>query len=202
MELPQMEIEDNAQIIQDKIGTPTLRRSSKRKIVLAKEYHQSTGVVKPRTRLSKLKVYPLEKEALEAIVQLIEYPPEPSPETDQGPKTNQAQILKDANRQLKEVQEKNQKLHQENATLSQHLSSQMDELAEECNHLKRNIRKKMIQRKQFIYIYKKNLSFRADNRKLIEDIYLAKNMLSNKNLAIFLKETTSPSSSKKELDVV
>jgi hypothetical protein len=54
----------------------------------------------------------------------------------------------------------------------------------------------MIQRKQLVNMYKQNLSLREDNRKLAEDIYLAKNMLSKKNLAIFLKETTSPSSSK------
>jgi inosine-uridine nucleoside N-ribohydrolase len=114
----QMEIEDNPQTIQVKIGTPALRRSSRRKLVLAEESHQSTEVIKPRTRLSKLKVSPLEKEALEAIVQLSESPPESAPETDQGPKTNWAQLLKDADRQLKEVQEKNQKLHQENVTLN------------------------------------------------------------------------------------
>jgi hypothetical protein len=173
------------------------KRSSRRKLVLAEESHQSTEIIKPRTRLSRLKVSPLEKEALEAIVQLSESPPESAPETDQGPKTNWAQLFKDADRQLKEVQEKNQKLHQENVTLNRQLSSQIDELAGECNQLKRNIRKKMIQRKQLVNVYKQNLSLREDNRKLVEDIYLAKNMLSKKNLAIFLKETTSPSSSKK-----
>jgi hypothetical protein len=196
MELPQMEIEDNAQTIQVKIGTPSLRRSSRRKLVLAEESHQKTEVIKPRTRLSKLKVSPLEKEALEAIVQLRESPSEPSPETVQGPKTNRAQLLKNADRQLKEVQEKNQKLHQENVTLNQQLSSQMDELVEECNQLKRNIRKKVIQRKQLINMYKQNLHLREDNKKLTKDLYLAKNMLSKKNLAIFLKEITSTSSPK------
>jgi hypothetical protein len=80
--------------------------------------------------------------------------------------------------------------------LVDNLSSQIDELAGECNQLKRNIRKKMIQRKQLVNVYKQNLSLRADNRKLVEDLYLAKNMLSKKNLAIFLKETTSSSSPK------
>ena len=54
----------------------------------------------------------------------------------------------------------------------------------------------MIQRKQLVNVYKHNLRMRADNRNLDEDLYLAKNMLSKKNLAIFLKETTSPSSPK------
>jgi hypothetical protein len=98
MELPQMEIEDNPQTVQVKIGTPALRRSSRRKLVLAEESHQSTEVIKPRTRLSKFRVSPLEKEALEAIVQLSESPPESAPETDQGPKTNWAQLLKDADK--------------------------------------------------------------------------------------------------------
>jgi hypothetical protein len=79
-----------------------------------------------------------------AIVQLSECPPESVPETDQGPKANWAQLLKDADRQLKEFQEKNWKLHQENVTLNRQLLIQIDELAGECNQLKRNIRKKMI----------------------------------------------------------
>jgi hypothetical protein len=54
----------------------------------------------------------------------------------------------------------------------------------------------MIQRKQLVNIYKQNLSLRAENRKLAEHLYLAKNMLSKKNLAIFLKEITSSSSPK------
>ena len=83
-----MEIEDNPQSVHVKMGTPTLRNSSRRKLVLTEESHQSTKVIKPRTRLSKLKVSPLEKEALEAIVQLSEYPPDPAPEIDKGPKTN------------------------------------------------------------------------------------------------------------------
>jgi hypothetical protein len=51
MELSQMEIKDNPQTAQDKIGTPDLRRSSRRKIVIAEESHQSIEVIKPRTRL-------------------------------------------------------------------------------------------------------------------------------------------------------
>jgi hypothetical protein len=42
-------------------------------------------------------------------------------------------------------------------------------------------------------MYKQNLSLRSYNIKLSEDVYLAKNMLSKKNLAIFLKETSSSS---------
>jgi predicted RNase H-like nuclease (RuvC/YqgF family) len=168
----------------------------RRKLVLAEDSLPSTDVVKPRARLSRFKVSPLEKEALEAIVQLSESPPESAPETEQGPKDNWAKLFKDADRQLKEVQEKNQRLHQENVTLGRQLSSQIDELAGECNQLKRNIRKKMIQRKQLVNVYKQNLSLREENRKLAEDLYLAKNMLSKKNLAIFLKEITSSSSPK------
>jgi hypothetical protein len=193
MELPPMEIEDNPQSIQTRIDAPTLRKSSRRKLVLAEDSHPSTDVIKPRARLSRFIVSPLEKEALEAIVQLSESPPESATETDQEPKDYWAQLFKDADRQLKEVQEKNQKLHQENVTLGSQLSSQIDELAGECNQLKKNIRNKMILRKQLVNVYKQNLGLGADNRKLAEDLYLAKNMLSKKNLAIFLKETTSSS---------
>jgi hypothetical protein len=139
-----MEIEDNPQTIQVKIDSPALIRSSRRKLVPTKEYHQSIKVIKPRTRFSKFRVSPLEKEAFEAIVQLSESPLESTRETDQGPKTNWAQLIKDADRQLKEVQEKNQKPYQENVTLNRQLSIQIDELAGECTQLKRNIRKNMI----------------------------------------------------------
>jgi hypothetical protein len=76
VELPPLEIEDNPQTIQAKTGTPALRKHSRRKIVLAKEYYQGIEVINPKTRLSRLKFSPLEKEALEAIVQLSESPPE------------------------------------------------------------------------------------------------------------------------------
>jgi hypothetical protein len=142
VELPPMEIEDNPPTIQARVDTPALRRSSRRKLVLAEESLPSSDVVKPRARLSRFKVSPLEKEALEAIVQLSESPPESAPETEQGPRENWAKLFKDADRQLKEVQEKNQRLHQENVTLGRQLSSQIDELAGECNQLKKNIRKR------------------------------------------------------------
>jgi TolA-binding protein len=127
---------------------------------------------------------------------LSESPPESAPETKKGPKENWAKLFKDVDRQLKEVQEKNQRLHQENVTLNRQLSSQIDELSGDCNQLKRNIKKNMIQRKQLVNVYKQNLSLGEKNRKLAEDLYLAKNMLSKKNLAIFLKETNSSSSPK------
>jgi hypothetical protein len=41
-------------------------------------------------------------------------------------------------------------------------------------------------------MYKKNLSLRSSNKKLAEDAYLEKNMLSKENMEIFLKETSSP----------
>jgi hypothetical protein len=103
---------------------------------------------------------------LEAIVQLSESPLKSALETEQGHRENWAKLFKDTDRQLKEVREKNQRLHQENITLGRQLSSQIDELAGECNQLKKNIRKKMIQRKQLVNIYKQNLSLRAENRKL------------------------------------
>ena len=70
-------------------------------------------MVKPSAKLSKFKSSPLEKEALEAIVQLRESPLEPASEADQGPREDWAQLFKEADNQLKEVQEKNKKLHQE-----------------------------------------------------------------------------------------
>ena len=54
----------------------------------------------------------------------------------------------------------------------------------------------MIQRKELVNVYKENLSLRVENRKLFEDLYLAKKILRKKNLAIFLKEITSSSSPK------
>jgi hypothetical protein len=196
MELPPMEIEDNPPTIQDRVDTPSLRRSSRRNLVLTEESLPRSDVVKTRSRLSRFKVSPLEKEALEAIVQLSESPPESSPETEKGPRENWDKLFKYADRQLKEVQEKNQRLYKENFTLGRQLSSQIDELAGECNHLKKNIRKKMIQRKQLVNIYKQNLSLREENKKLEEHLYLAKNILSKKNFAIFLKDITSSSSPK------
>jgi hypothetical protein len=44
---------------------------------------------------------------LEAIVQLRESPPEPTPEAEQGPREKWAKLFKDADNQLKEVEEKN-----------------------------------------------------------------------------------------------
>jgi hypothetical protein len=54
----------------------------------------------------------------------------------------------------------------------------------------------MIQRKQLVNVYKQNLSLRVENKKLVEDLYLAKSMLSKKNFSIFFKETASSSSLK------
>jgi len=59
VDLPPMDIEDNHQPIQARIDTPSLRRSSRRKLVLAEDSHPSTDVVKPRARLSRFKVSPL-----------------------------------------------------------------------------------------------------------------------------------------------
>jgi hypothetical protein len=92
---------------------------------------------------------------------LSESPPKSSPETEQEPKDNWAKLFKDADIKLKEVQEKNQRLHQENVTLGRQLSSQIDELAGECNQLNKNMRKKMIQRKQLVNVYKWNLILRS-----------------------------------------
>ena len=64
-------------------------------------------MVEPRDKLLKFKDSPLEKEALEAIVQLRESPPEPTSEAEQGPREDWAQLFKEADRQLKEVQDKN-----------------------------------------------------------------------------------------------
>jgi hypothetical protein len=74
----------------------------------------------------------------------------------------------------------------------------MGELADECTKLRKSIRRKGIQRTQLVNMYKQNIILRAANRKLTKHIYLAKTMLSKKNLAIFLEETTSPSSSKQD----
>jgi septal ring factor EnvC (AmiA/AmiB activator) len=191
-----MEIEDNSPIIQSTVDTPVLRRSSRRKLVLSEEFVPSSEMVEPSDKLSKFKASPLEKEALEAIVQLRDSPPEPTSEAEQGPKEDWDKLFKETDNQLREVQEKNHKLHQENITLGRQLTSQVNELAEECNQLKKNIIRKRVQKKQLANIYKQNLILREENRRLTENLYLAKNMLSKKNLAIFLKEI-SPASSPK-----
>jgi hypothetical protein len=80
-----MEIEDNPPIIQSIVDTPVIRRSSRRKIVLSEEFVPSSEIVEPSDKLSKFKASPLESEALEAIVQLRESPPEPTSEVEQGP---------------------------------------------------------------------------------------------------------------------
>jgi hypothetical protein len=75
-----MEIEDNPPIIQAEIDTLVLRRYSRRKLVLVEESIPSSDMVKPSANLLKFKASPLEKEALEAIVQLRVSPPEPTSE--------------------------------------------------------------------------------------------------------------------------
>jgi hypothetical protein len=68
VELPHMEIEDNPPIIQAKVDTPALRRSSRRNLVLVEEFLPSNDMVKPSAKLSRFRASPLENEALEAIV--------------------------------------------------------------------------------------------------------------------------------------
>jgi hypothetical protein len=89
-----MEIEDNPPNIQARIDTPALRGSSRRKLVLAEESIPSSDMVNPTIKLSKFKASPLEKETLEAIVQLRESPPELAPEAEQGPRENWAKLLR------------------------------------------------------------------------------------------------------------
>jgi septal ring factor EnvC (AmiA/AmiB activator) len=127
---------------------------------------------------------------------LRDSPLEPTSEAEKRPKEDWDKLFKETNSHLREVQEKNQKLHQENITLGRQLTSQVNELAEECNQLKKNIRRKRVQKKKLANIYKQNLSLRAENRRLTEHLYLAKNMLSKNNLAIFLKEIAPASSPK------
>ena len=81
-------------------------------------------LVKPRINLPKLKVSPLEKEALEAIVQLSESPSKPlqsSPETLSSKKKKDKLLAAQA--EIKILKEKNQVLKQKNATLSNHLTT-------------------------------------------------------------------------------
>jgi hypothetical protein len=101
-------------------------------------------MVEPSDKLSKFKASPLEKKALEAIVQLRDSPPDPASEAKQRPKEDWDKLFKETKSHLREVQEKNQKLHQENITLGRQLTSQVNELAEECNQLKKNIRRKRV----------------------------------------------------------
>jgi hypothetical protein len=95
VEIPQMEIEDNPPIIQSTVDTLVLRISSMRKLVLSEEFVPSSEMVEPSDKLSKFKYSPLEKEALEAIFQLRDSPPEPSSEAEQGPKEDWAQLFKE-----------------------------------------------------------------------------------------------------------
>jgi hypothetical protein len=122
--------------------------------------------------------------------------PEPTLEAAKSPKEDWAKLFKEIDSQLREVKENNHKLHQKNITLGRQLTSQVNELAEECNQLKKSIRRKRVQKKQLANIYQQNLILRVENRRLTENLYLAKNMLSKKNLAIFLKEIASSSSPK------
>ena len=140
----------------------------------------------------------MEKEALKAIVQLKELPSKPMKLSHEvmSSKSKKDKLLA-AQAEIKTLKEKNQVLKQKNVTLSSHLTTQMGEMAEECTKPRKSIKRKWIQRIHIVNMYNQNLSLREDNRKLAKDIYLAKSMLSKKNLAIFLKETTSPSYSKK-----
>jgi arsenate reductase-like glutaredoxin family protein len=93
-------------------------------------------LVKPRIKLPKLKVSPLEKEALEAIVQLSESPSNPlhsSPETFSSKKNKDK--LVSSQEEIKILKEKNQVLKQKNATLRNQLTTHMGELADECTKL-------------------------------------------------------------------
>jgi hypothetical protein len=71
------------------------------------------------------------------------------------------------------------------------IKGHMADIDVQFTRLKRDVKKKDIQRAQLVSMYKKNLSLRSSNIKLAEDVYLAKNMLSKKNLKIFLNETFS-----------
>jgi len=98
-----MEIEDNPPIIQDEIDTPILKRSSRGNVVLAEDSIPSSDMVNPSAKLLNFKASPLEKEALEAIVQLRESPPELALEAEKGRREYWAQLFKEADSQLKEV---------------------------------------------------------------------------------------------------
>jgi hypothetical protein len=125
-----MEVDDDIQIIEIKTGVPAPRRSSRNKLTIVEQSHQEIELIKPRTKLPKLKVSPLEKEALKAIVQLKESPPKP---LQLSPKVMSSKRKKDkllaAQAEIKTLKEKNQVLKQKNATLSSHLTTQMGELA-------------------------------------------------------------------------
>jgi hypothetical protein len=135
-----MEVEENLPIIQSTVDTLVLRRSYRRNLVLSEDFVPSSEMVEPSDKLSKFKASPLEMEALEAIVQLRDSPPEPASEVEQRPKEDWAKLFKETENPLREVQEKNQKLHQENITLGRQLTSQVNELVEECNQIKKKIR--------------------------------------------------------------
>jgi len=125
---------------------------------------------------------------IEVIAQLNESPSKPMQLKGEGSKNiEDNDKLIEAHATIKLLKEKNQKLKEKNSTLSQELTSQISELKEDCYHLKKFIKNKLIQGKQLTNMYKRNLSLRSYNKKLSEDVYLAKNMCSNKNLEIFLK---------------
>jgi hypothetical protein len=64
VELPPMEIEDNPQIIQARIDTPSLRRSSRRNLVLAEDSHPRTDVIKPKLSYQDFKFLLLKRKHL------------------------------------------------------------------------------------------------------------------------------------------
>jgi len=101
VELPPLEIEDNFPTMQARVDTPTLKSSSRRRLVLAEGSLPSIDIVKHRDRLSRFKFFPLENEALEAIVQLNESPPESALEKKKRPRENWDKLFKYAYRQLK-----------------------------------------------------------------------------------------------------
>jgi hypothetical protein len=76
-----MEVDDDLQIIEVKAVAPALRRSLRNKLAFAEQSQQEMELVKPRIKLPKLKVSPLEKEAQgkESSSEAKEHYPEQSP---------------------------------------------------------------------------------------------------------------------------
>lgn len=107
-------------------------------------------------KFSKSRVFPLEKKALEAIVQISDSPSKPLQSSlDIFLSKKKKDKLLAAQEEIKILKKKNQVLKQKNATLSSHLTIQMDELADECNELRRSVRNKGIQRTQLVNMYKR-----------------------------------------------
>ena len=112
---------------------------------------------RPSTRVA-VKEISLEQESIETIVKLKELSPaKPVSEPTQKPKTNLAKLLRNAERQLKEVQAENLELKEKHKQFKDEAFKQLDIWQDEFNHIKRKVKKTRHQRAQLMNVYKQNL---------------------------------------------